>query len=119
VDAAAVTKNATHAFTDAVDGNEYTAVVINVGNSGVRINKVLFAANGTTVAGAVGLILKDGSNYYLLKTIPVPVFTASASAGSWNYELEFASGLFLEYGQELGAISTASDMAVTAFYGEY
>jgi hypothetical protein len=71
------------------DGTGTIVDVVTGGTNGSIINAIVVKAIATTTAGSVRLYMYDGSNTRLLWEIDVPVKTASASAGAWQYELPF------------------------------
>jgi hypothetical protein len=71
------------------DGTGTIVDVVTGGTNGSIINCIVVKATATTTAGSVRLFMYDGSNTRLLWEIDVPVKTASASAGAWQYELPF------------------------------
>ncbi len=69
------------------DGTGTLATVLTAGASGSRIDAIDLKAVGTTTAGAVRLFIHDGTNARLLTEQPVLAITPSATAPSWEAQL--------------------------------
>ncbi len=66
-----------------------SAAIVTGASSGTQIKSVCVKAQVSTTAGMIRLFLYDGSNTKLLKEIPVPAVTKSATAESFYEKVDF------------------------------
>jgi len=83
-----------------------TSAIVTGASNGTQIQSVSVKAQVSTTAGMVRLFLYDGTNTKLLKEVPVPAVTKSATAHSFSrsVDLDFAlkSGWSLKASTEKG-----------------
>jgi hypothetical protein len=84
--------------------------VVTAASSGTMIQSVIIKAQVSTTPGMVRLFLYDGTNTRLLTEIQVPSVTKSATAPSFEYELDFGGNDFaLKSGYKLRATTENSE----------
>lgn len=89
----------------AAAGTAWTA-----GANGGRVDVVtITAVAATTASSMVRLFVHNGSAYFLLKEIPVPVVTPSATQAAWNTSVTFSGGLSMATGFTLRATTNNGD----------
>ena len=71
----------------AKDGTGVMGTVLTAGANGSRIDAITIKATGTTTAGAIRLFIHNGATAYLLSEIPVVAVTSSATAPSFELNL--------------------------------
>lgn len=83
--------------------------VWSAGASGGRVDTVHITAAGTTTAGMVRLFVHDGTNYRLLKEVPVGPVTPSGTQAVWSSSITFDGGLSMQTGYSLRATTHNSE----------
>lgn len=105
------------------DGTGTVATLVTAGSDGTRVDRVNVCATVTTTAGMVRLFQYDGTNYRLVKEIPVTAVTVGASTPGFTTEWVRVDGLpvaDLPSGSSL-VVSThnAEQFDVVAYGGSY
>jgi len=110
-----------------VDGTGTVTTVFSAGANGSRVTRGVIqgrvAAGSTQANDTVNIFLHDGTNFFLLRSIEVPLGGAAIGAGEPNYHMTFEVDWQLPIGWSLrGATFTGGATAtyvVTFFGGDY
>lgn len=98
-----------------------TAVtVVTAGANGTKIDEIVYAGLGSTLAGVILVFLYDGASYRLYDMITVPVWAASATVAPWRYVKQYDK-LTLPSGWSLRVASMVASqlVQVTACGGNF
>lgn len=89
--------------------------VVTAVSAGTILERVIIQATGTTTAGMVRLFIHDGTNYSLIKEVPVEARVPSALLQAFAVEIDL-DGITLPDGHSLRATThNAEAFVVTAF----
>lgn len=89
----------------ALDGTgSLTSAIITGASNGTQVQTITIKASVNTTAGMIRLFLFDGTNTKLLKEVPVPAVTKSATAHSFSTVVDFGGkGFALKSGWSIKA----------------
>lgn len=106
----------------AMDGSGTMVDLIAGTVNGTRVDRIVFQALATTVAGLLRLFIYDSvaGTTRLIQEVPVTVITASTTVAAWSQVIEFSRGLILPSTSTIRvSTSVTNTFAVTAFGGAY
>lgn len=102
------------------DGTGTIATVITGGTNATRIQKIRAKAIATSTAGMVRIYHTSGANIRLIHEFIVTAITAAAAVKTWEDELFFPEGFFLNSGDKIEASThNAETFNVHCDYGDY
>lgn len=73
-------------------GNAF-ATILSAGSAGTRLDRIVAASQGTSVAGELLLFIYDGTTNWFYKEIAITAITASTTLASFTSELVRTDGL--------------------------
>ncbi len=111
----------------AVDGTGTITTIFTAGANGSRITRGVIqgrvAAGSTQANDTVNIFIHDGTNFYLLKAVEIPVGGGVIAAGEPNYHTTFEIDWQLPTGYSLRASTftggATATYAVSFFGGDY
>ena len=65
-------------------GTLTTAAASTAGGAGAKVRTIMAKATGTTTAGMLRFFRHDGTNFFLLREIPVTAITPSGTVPAWQ-----------------------------------
>lgn len=92
------------------DGTGTLATIHTAGNTGARVDAIVFVAPGTVTTGMLRLFITIGANTRLFDEIPVTATTPSATTPAWRVQYIPQVPLVL---QALAVLSFATNNAET------
>ena len=98
----------------------HAVVVLTAGASGSKIDEVRLTGTGTTVTGLINIFAYDGSTYWLIDSVVVPVVTPSTTVAAWVWTKSYPN-LVLKSGWTLRCSTTATSQlaCASAFGGDF
>lgn len=96
------------------------ADLFTAGANGSRVDFVTICSAATTVDGTAEMFVFDGSNDFLVKTLPIPATTISAGSVS-GFNVQVGLGMILPSGYKLRCAATlgANTLKFVAFGGDF
>lgn len=73
-------------------GNNF-ATILSAGSAGTRLERIVAASQGTSVAGELLLFIYDGSTNWFYKEMAITAITASTTLAAFTAELARTDGL--------------------------
>lgn len=102
------------------DGTGTIVSIITGGADATRIQKIRAKAVATSTAGMVRIYHKSGVNIRLIYEFIVTAITAAAAVKTWEDELFFPEGYFLNSGDTIEASThNAETFNIHIDYGDY
>jgi hypothetical protein len=91
----------------------HTVTLVTAGASGSKIDEIRLVGTGTTVTGLINIFAFDGSTYWIIDSVVVPVVTPSTTVANWVWSKSYPN-LILASGWSLRVTGTATNQLVCA-----